>query len=211
MDAVSSILLRYLLQYRPVAVEGVGTLHTVRSSARFLPGQRLDPPRRTPELAATEPGDLPLNDLVAAELAVDPATADALCDEWYGRACARAEQAGFPSGSLYMEQIGTIRVDRERGVEFLADPEFLAMLNPLPAEPLAVPSPARRTGANAGRNDFRQRAGRPQRGRRMRPKGKNPHHYTVSFLAVSVVLAAAGYLCYYLWKHTDLFSAFLPR
>ncbi|WP_298063501.1 hypothetical protein [uncultured Rikenella sp.] len=212
MDAVSSILLRYLLQHRAVAVEGIGTLHTVRSGARLLPGQRLDPPRRMPELAETEYGDLPLTEIVAAELAVDSVTADGLCRRWREEAYAGAEAAGLSAGSMLLEGVGTIEADPERGTSFFyADPLFLELLNPLPAEPLVVPSPARRSTALVPAPGNSPRTGGRPRPRRSRPRGKNPHNYTVSFFAVLIVLAALGYLCYYLWKHTGLFSDFLPR
>lgn len=209
MHIVSAILRRNLLQHLPVAIEGVGTLHTIRSGAQFLPGQRLDPPRRIPELAATEYGDLPLVEIVAAELAADPAMAGELCRQWREEAYERAEASGLPAGSLLLEGIGTIEADPERGTGFFADPLLLEMLNPLPAEPLVVPSPSRPEAAVSA-------PGKPvrpgqARSNRIRPKGKNPHNYTVSFFAILVVLAALGYLCYYLWAHTDLFAGFLPH
>lgn len=209
MHVVSAILRRYLLQHLPVAVEGIGTLHAVRSSARFLPGQRLEPPRRYPALGATEPDDLPLVQIVEAELALDPVTADSLCREWREAAYVQGELAGLPDGSLLLEGIGTIEVGADGGGAFFPQPEFLEMLNPLPAEPVVVPSPSRRgtSGSGTGR-PVRTAHRRPNRGR---PKTKNPHSYTVSFIAVLVVLAALGYLCYYLWAHTDLFSGLLPR
>lgn len=210
MHTVSAILRRALLQHRsPVAVEGIGTLHTVRSGARFLSGQRLDPPRRMPELVASEADDLPLTSLVAAELSVDASIAEEMCREWLEGTYAQAAVNGLPAGSLFLEGIGTIQADPERGFEFFADPELLEMLNPLPAEPLVVPSPARRPmpGPQPGYPAYGGRRRPPRR----RPKGKNPHNYTLSVFAVLVVLAALGYLCYYLWAHTDLFSAFLPR
>lgn len=209
MHIVSAILRRNLLQHLPVAIEGVGTLHTIRSGAQFLPGQRLDPPRRMPELAATEYGDLPLAEIVAAELAADPAMAGELCRQWREEAYERAEASGLPAGSLLLEGIGTIEADPERGTGFFADSLLLEMLNPLPAEPLVVPSPSRPAAAvpAPGRP---VRPGQP-RSNRIRPKGKNPHNYTVSFFAILVVLAALGYLCYYLWVHTDLFASFLPH
>lgn len=211
MQIVSDILRRCLLQHRPVAVEGIGTLRTIRSGARFLPGQRLDPPRRMPELAETEYGDLPLTEIVAAELAVDPVTADGLCRRWREEAYAGAEASGLLAGSLLLEGIGTIEADPERGTSFFyADLLFLEMLNPLPAEPLVVPSPALRT-VPAPAAGSPSRTGGRTRPRRIRPKGKNPHNYTVSFFAVLVVLAALGYLCYYLWAHTSLFEGVLPR
>lgn len=209
MHIVSAILRRNLLQHRPVAVEGIGTLHTVRSGAQFLPGQRLDPPRRMPELVMTEAGDLPLTELVAAELGADPVTAGEFCREWREAAYALAQASGLPEGSILLEGIGTIQADPERGTEFYADPELLELLNPLPAEPLVVPSPSYRAAPVPGSANP-VRPGRP-RPPRVRPKGKNPHNYTVSFFAVLVVLAALGYLCYYLWAHTDLLAGFLPR
>lgn len=209
MHIVSAILRRNLLQHLPVAIEGIGTLHTIRSGAQFLPGQRLDPPRRMPGLAATEYGDLPLTEIVAAELAADPATAGELCRQWREEAYNRAETSGLPAGSLLLEGIGTIEVDPERGTGFFADPLLLEMLNPLPAEPLVVPSPSRPAAAvPAPTKSVRPGQARPNR---IRPKGKNPHNYTVSFFAILVVLAALGYLCYYLWAHTDLFAGFLPH
>lgn len=209
MHIVSAILRRNLLQHLPVAIEGIGTLHTIRSGAQFLPGQRLDPPRRIPELAATEYGDLPLVEIVAAELAADPAMAGELCRQWREEAYERAEVSGLSAGSLVLEGVGTIEADPERGTGFFADPLLLEMLNPLPAEPLVVPSPSRPDAAVSapGRP---VRPGQP-RSNRIRPKGKNPHNYTVSFFAILVVLAALGYLCYYLWTHTDLFAGFLPH
>lgn len=198
MHVVSALLRRTLLQYRPVAIEGIGTLHTARSSARFQPGQRLDPPRRMPELVATEAGDLPLSSIVAAELSLDPATAEGLCREWQQTAGLLAMQSGLPEGSLVLEGIGTLQADPETGFDFFADPDLLAMLNPLPAEPLVVPS-ARRSAAPMSAQH------------RPRPKQKNPHNYTVSILAVVIVVAAIGYLCYYLWAHTDLLSDIFPR
>ena len=198
MHVVSALLRRTLLQFRPVAIDGIGTLHTVRSSSRFQAGQRLDPPRRMPELVATEAGDLPLNSIVATELSLDPAAAEKVCHEWLQNAVILAEQSGLPEGSLVLEGIGTLQVDPETGFDFFADPDLLAMLNPLPAEPLVVPS-ARRSAHPA------------QNRHRPRPKHKNPHNYTVSIVAVLIVLAAIGYLCYYLWARTDLLSDIFPR
>ncbi len=209
MHIVSAILRRSLLQHRPIAVEGIGTLHTVRSEAQFLPGQRLAPPRRMPELVMTEAGDLPLTELVAAELGADPVTAGDFCREWREAAYALALASGLPEGSILLEGIGTIQPDPEQGAEFYADPELLELLNPLPADPLMVPSPSHRAAVGSGSaNPTRPDRSRPPR---IRPKGKNPHNYTVSFFAVLVVLAALGYLCYYLWAHTDLLAGFLPR
>lgn len=209
MHIVSAILRRNLLQHLPVAIEGIGTLHTIRSGAQFLPGQRLDPPRRMPGLAATEYGDLPLTEIVAAELATDPATAGELCRRWREEAYDRAEASGLPAGSLMLEGVGTIETDPVRGTEFFADSELLEILNPLPAEPLVVPSPSRPAAAVPAPGKP-VRPGQPH-SNRIRPKGKNPHNYTVSFFAILVVLAALGYLCYYLWAHTDLFAGFLPH
>ena len=107
-------------------------------------------------------------------------------------------QSGLPEGSLVLEGIGTLQADPETGFDFFADPDLLAMLNPLPAEPLVVPS-ARRSAAPMSAQH------------RPRPKQKNPHNYTVSILAVVIVVAAIGYLCYYLWAHTDLLSDIFPR
>lgn len=210
MHIVSVILRRNLLQHLPVAIEGIGTLHTIRSGAQFLPGQRLDPPRRMPELAATEYGDLSLTEVVAAELAADPATAGELCRQWREEAYDRAEVSGLPAGSLLLEGIGTIEADPVRGTGFFADPLLLEMLNPLPAEPLVVPSPSRPETVVPVPGGRPVRAGQT-RPNRIRPKGRNPHNYTVSFFAILVVLAALGYLCYYLWAHTDLFTGILPR
>lgn len=198
MHIVSALLRRTLLQYRPVAIEGIGTLHTVRSSARFQPGQRLDPPRRMPELVATEPGDLPLSNIITAEFALDPTVAQELCQEWLQTAAILAQQNGFPEGSLLLEGIGTLQTSPDAGFDFFADPDLLAMLNPLPAEPLVIPSARRPATPMSAQH-------------RPRPKQKNPHNYTVSILAVVIVMAAIGYLCYYLWAHTDLLSNILPR
>ena len=208
MHIVSAILRRNLLQHDPIAVEGVGTLHTVRYGARFLPGQRLEPPRRMPELVTPEPDDLPLAELVAADLEIDLAAADGLCGEWFDEALRSAAEEGLPAGSLRFEGIGTVRYDEARrpGGLFIADPELLEMRNPLPAEPLVVPTAARQLGGGRPSGHGRQ----PRRGPRG-PRGKNPHRYTVSFLAVVIAAAALGYVTYYLWTHTDLFAGLLSR
>ncbi|MDE5945023.1 MAG: hypothetical protein K2G93_05480 [Rikenella sp.] len=204
MHIVSSILRRNLLQHDPISVEGVGTLHTTLRNARLLAGQRLEPPRRMPELSATEAGDLPLTEIVAAELSIGYSEAEELCRAWQEEAYRAAEQAGLPSGALLIEGLGTIRYDRREGggLIFVASPELLEMLNPLPAEPLVVPTATRRLGSGSG-------AGQPSRRRLRGTRGRNPHHYTVSVLAIAVALTAVGYVAYYLWTHTDLFLALL--
>lgn len=217
MHAVTAILRRHLLQHIPVVIEGIGTLRTVRSGAQFLQGQRLEPPRRMPELVPENSvGDaMPLTDLVATGLGVDLFTADGICRQWRETLSTDAAMAGLAEGSMLLEGIGTVAFPEgiyDGGAVFYPDPELLELLNPLPAEPLVIPSPARRTApvagtppANAGRQVQRQ----PPRVKP--PKGKNPHNYTVSFVAVLVALAALGYVCYYLWTHTDILADFLPR
>lgn len=210
MHIVSSLLRRTLLQHIPVAIEGVGTLNLSLHSAQFISGQRLEPPRRMPELVATEAGDRPLTAIVAAELALDPMTAEQVCYAWQEEAAEQAAREGLPEGSLWIEGVGTIRNNAERGTAFYAEPSLLEMLNPLPAEPLVVPSAARR---HIPLPMTEQEVRRPRRrpAYRQRPKGKNPHHYTVSTLAILITLAAVGYVCYYLWRHTDWLAAWLPR
>lgn len=217
MHIVSALLRRTLLQQFPIAVEGIGTVRTTLRRARLLPGQRLEPPRRLPEVVATQPGDLPLPEVVATELAIDLPTAYALCDEWREEGYRAAAEGGMPRGSFVFEGVGAVRNDAVRGGVLLVDPAFLEMLNPLSAEPLVVatatkrPAAAdnelqtapdrrgRRTGGGARRGGMQ-----PARQARPRgPRGKNPHRYTVSFLAIAVVAVAAGYLGYYLWRHAD--------
>lgn len=215
MHAVTAILRRTLLQHIPVAVEGIGTLRTVRSGPQFLPGQRLEPPRRMPELIplGTRPEEevgVPLLEAVAAGLAVDPATADGICHQWREEAFAAGD-----GQTMWLEGIGTIAFSDNtcgEGTVYYPDPSLLELLNPLPAEPLVIPSPLRHApsyATAAGGDTGRQGARRTPEVRP--PKGRNPHNYTVSFVAVLVALAALGYVCYYLWAHTDLLAAFLPR
>lgn len=217
MHAVTAILRRHLLQHIPVVIEGVGVLRTVRSGAQFLQGQRLEPPRRMPELVPenTSGDAVPLTELVATGLGVDLFTADGICREWRETLYTDAAMAGMTDDSMLLEGIGTVAFPDgvyDGGAVFFPDPGLLELLNPLPAEPLVIPSPARRTGPIAGTSSVN--TGRPGQRRAPRvkpPKGKNPHNYTVSFVAVLVVLAALGYLCYYLWAHTDILADFLPR
>ena len=210
MHVVSSLLRLTLLQHIPVAIEGVGTLNLSLRSAQFISGQRLEPPRRMPELVATEVGDRPLAAIVAAELSLDPMSADQLCYTWQEEAAEQAACEGLPEGSLCIEGVGTIRNDPERGVAFYAEPELLEMLNPLPAEPLVVPSAARKH-IPLPMTEQEVRRTRHRQAYHQRPKAKNPHNYTVSTLAILITLAAVGYLCYYLWRHTDWLSGILPR
>lgn len=210
MHIVSSLLRRTLLQHVPVAIEGVGTLNTFLTSAQFLSGQRLEPPRRMPELVATEAGDRPLVSIVAAELALDPMTAEQVCYTWQEEAADQAAREGLPEGSLCVKGVGTIRNDAERGTVFYAEPSLLEMLNPLPAEPLVVPSAARKH-IPLPMTEQEVRRTRHRQAYHQRPKTKNPHNYTVSVLAILITLAAVGYLCYYLWQHTDWLSEWLPR
>lgn len=197
MHIVSAILRRSLLQHIPIAIEGVGTLHAIRSSTQFVPGNRLEPPRRIPELTATERGDAVLANIVAAELSTDILTATELCRQWLNWT-----MSGQDGSLMVLEGVGSIRIQT---LEFYADPEFLVLLNPLPAEPLVIPSPIRKNpGISPGVSGQRR-----TRRVRVQPRGKNPHNYTVSFVAILVVLAAAGYLCYYLWTHTDIFTGLM--
>ena len=217
MHPVTAILRRTLLQHIPVVIEGIGTLRTVRSGAQFLTGQRLEPPRRMPELTFDDPAGhaSPLTELVATGLSVDPVTADGICRSWRETLYADANAAGFAEGTLLIDGIGTVAFPDgvyDGGAAFFPDPALLELLNPLPAEPLVIPSPARRTTPAAGTPA--PNSGRPGQRRTPKikpPKGKNPHNYTVSFLAVLVALAALGYLCYYLWARTDILADFLPR
>lgn len=219
MHIVTSILRRFLLRHAPVEVEGIGTLCTTRSGAQFLPGQRLDPPRRMPELRVSEAGDALLTEAVAGELGMDFVAADALCREWREEAFALGVQAGMGDHALLLEGVGTICWAEDGAAEFYAAPELLELLNPLPAEPLVVPSAGRRHSRPQpipeshprGTGNRGRRAVSTSGRRRVRPKGRNPHNYTVSFLAIGVALGALGYLCYYLWAHTDWLSDFLPR
>lgn len=217
MHAVTAILRRHLLQHIPVVIEGVGVLRTVRSGAQFLQRQRLEPPRRMPELVSGGTGaeGVPLTELVATGLGVDLFTADGICRHWREALYTDAAMAGLAEGSMLLEGIGTVAYPDgvyDGGAVFFPDPGLLELLNPLPAEPLVIPSPVRRTTPVAGTpptNTGRQ--GQRRAPRVKPPKGKNPHNYTVSFVAVLVALAALGYLCYYLWAHTDILADFLPR
>lgn len=217
MHAVTAILRRHLLQHIPVVIEGLGVLRTVRSGAQFLQGQRLEPPRRMPELVFDDLAGnaIPLTELVATGLGVDLFTADGICRQWRETLYADATMAGLGEGSMLVEGIGTVAYPDgvyDGGAVFFPDPGLLELLNPLPAESLVIPSPARRTAPAAGTlpaNTGRQ--GQRRAPRVKPPKGKNPHNYTVSFVAVLVALAALGYLCYYLWAHTDILADFLPR
>lgn len=210
MHVVSSLLRRTLLQHIPVAIEGVGTLHLSLRSAQFISGQRLEPPRRMPELVTTEAGDCSLSAIVAAELALDPMSANRLCYDWQEEATEQAAYEGLPEGSLCIEGVGTIRTDPEQGAVFYAEPELLEMLNPLPGEPLVVPSAARKH-IPLPMTEHEVRRTHHQSPYRQRPNTKNPHNYTVSTLAILITLAAVGYLCYYLWRYTDWLSGILPR
>lgn len=217
MHAVTAILRRTLLQHIPIAIEGIGTLRTVRSGAQFLQGQRLEPPRRMPELVVgnTVGNAVPLTELVATGLSVDLVTADGICRGWREALYADGSAAGFAEGTLLIEEIGTIAVSagfyNEEAV-FYPDPALLELLNPLPAEPLVIPSPVRRTTPVRETSIANTtRPGQRHAPRVRPPKNKNPHNYTVSFVAVLVTLAALGYLCYYIWVHTDILADFLPR
>lgn len=193
MHIISEIFRRTLLQHIPIAVEGIGTVRTVRRRGRLLAGQRLEPPRRMPELVATGPEDVPLAEVVATELAVDSTTAYELCGEWVAEGARRARERRWPPGSFVFEGVGAVRGDA-----FLADAELLEMLNPLPAELLVVPTAVKHL-PTASAQRMRQRG----------PRGKNPHHYTVSLLAILVVLVAVGYLAYYLWQHSEWLAKLL--
>lgn len=198
MHIVSAILRRTLLQHTPVAIEGIGTLQTIRRGAQFLPGSRLDAPRRMPELVTSDTEDISLSEIVATELSTDILTALELCRQWHNWAL-----SGEDGSLMVLEGVGSIRIHT---LEYYPDPEFLALLNPLPAEPLVIAAPIRKiaTPQNGRRRPSRRRPP-------VRPRGKNPHNYTVSFVAILIVLAALGYLCYYLWAHTALFEGILPR
>lgn len=217
MHPVTAILRRALLRHTPVAIEGIGTLRTVRSGGRVLHGLRVEPPRRMPELVFDDPEGraAPLTELVAAELAVDPATAGGICRDWREVLYADACTAGLAEGSMVLEGIGTIAFPDgvyDGGAVFFPDPALLELLNPLPTEPLVIPSPTRRIASPAGvpaKHAVRQGQRRMPRVRP--PKGKNPYNYTVSFVAALMALAAVGYLCYYLWARTDILADFLLR
>lgn len=249
MDSVTTILRRYLLQHLPVMLEGVGTLRTLRSGAQFATGRRLDPPRRMPELVPegepltdAEGGyteGVPFVEIIAAELAVDLATAAAWEEEWRASACAEARAQGLAEGSMWLDGVGTIALRETEGydgylqrtAEFYPDPEFLELLNPLPTEPLVLPvgrwladgnGTAAETEAAYARGGYDRRRSqrRPGPGRRgggrrgprvAPPRERNPHNYTVSFLAVLIALGALGYVCYYVWTYTDWLSDLLPR
>lgn len=159
-----------------------------------------------PELVFDDPEGhaVPLTELVAAELAVDPVTAGGICRDWRESLYAEACAAGLAEGSMVWEGIGTIAFPDgiyDGGAVFFPDPALLELLNPLPAEPLVIPSPARRTARSGQRRMPRVRP----------PKGKNPYNYTVSFVAALMALAALGYLCYYLWARTNILEDFLLR
>lgn len=216
MHIVSTILRRYLLQRNPIAIEGLGTLHVALSEAQLLPGRRLEPPRRMLELVPTETADVPLIELVAADLTTDIITARDFCHEWREEAFYQAQMASMGKNTMLLEGVGTIRISRDNDAKFYPDPDFLTLLNPLPSEPLIVPIPTtpryRSLATTAGaRSSYVQRPPLRPRLPKVTAMGKNPHNYTVSFMAVLVVLAALGYLCYYMWLHTDLLSGFLPH
>ncbi len=245
MDSVTTILRRYLLQHLPVTLEGIGTLRTLRSGAQFATGRRLDPPRRMPELVPEgEPltddeggytEGVPFTEIIAAELAVDLATAAAWEEEWRASACAEAQAQGLAEGSMWLDGVGTIAFRETEGydgypvrtAEFYPDPEFLELLNPLPAEPLVLPVGrwlADGTATEAEAPDTRGydrrgprrhpgpgRRNGGRRGPKVLPRERNPHNYTVSFLAVLIALGALGYVCYYVWTYTDWLSDLLPR
>lgn len=234
MHTVTSILRRALLQHIPVAIDGAGTLRTVRSGAQFATGRRLDPPRRMPELipageAMTDDEEgytegVPLLEIVAAELTADAATAAMWEEEWRGTVCAAAAEAGWGEGAMLLEGIGTIAFREEadyngyirQTAEFYPDPEFLELLNPLPTEPLVlplargIPGTGGTTGST-GVSEERRRRHRRRAPMAVAPRGRNPHQYTVSFLAVLIALGALAYVCYYVWAYTEWLSDWLPR
>lgn len=243
MHMVSAILRRQLLQHTCVAIGGIGTLRMVRSGVRLLPGRRLEPPRRVPQLAPTEQGDTYLQEIVAAEMGVDIATATEICRQWNFWTLSGGGQQG--GNVMVLEGVGRIRLST---LEFIAEPEFLNQLNPLPSEPLvAAPAAARgkkrkRQAVGQGRTYARgatqatntnakttraikvtkatqvaaatkaaaAKAAPYTRTSRahVRARGRNPHQYTVSFLAVLILLGALGYLAYFLWRHTSLWADF---
>lgn len=214
MHIVSTIIRRYLLQRNPIAIEGLGTLHVALSDAQLLPGRRLEPPRRMLELVPTETEDIPLTELVAEDLTTDSITASELCREWREQTFSQAQMEGMDEDIMLLEGVGTISIVPYADANFYPDPYFLTLLNPLPAEPLIVPTPTmpryRSITATAGtRSSFVERPTLRPRLPKISAKEKNPHNYTVSFMAIIIVLAALSYLCYYMWNHTDLLSRFL--
>lgn len=182
MHIVSSILRRQLLQHTPVGISGIGTLHLVQTSVQRLTDGRLEPPRRMPELLPSAAYDTYLPEAVALELNIAPEEAAVLCEQWY----AESWVAEGEDHLMVLEGVGTIR---NSTLEYIPAPEFLDQLNPLPTDPFVVVPPA------------------PEKRKRekvRKPKGKSSHGYTISFIAVVIVLAALAYLAYYLWVHTGL-------
>lgn len=205
MHIVSAILRRRLLQHSPVAIEGIGTLRMVKTQAQLLPGRRLEPPQRYPQLVPTELSDPYLQEVVAEELGLDLATATEACHQWHHWSLSADEQNGE---MMILEGIGTIRFST---YELFPDPYFLTLLNPIPAEPLiaATPfNPAYSLAAPGVPEAEYPGGGAYHRRTQVRAKGKNPHNYTVSFFAILIVLAALLYLAYFLWVHTSIFSDF---
>jgi hypothetical protein len=183
----------------------------VRSGVRLLPGRRLEPPRRVPQLAPTQRGDTYLQEIVAGELGVDIATATEICRQWnfWTLAGGNGREKG---NTMILEGVGRIRLST---LEFTPDTEFLNQLSPLSAEPLvAIPMAGSASGTGSKRMPVMhpvmhpgpRKRSRGGRGKAVKARGRNPHQYTLSFFTVLILLGALGYLGYYLWNNTSLLA-----
>lgn len=239
MHIVSAILRQYLLRREPVAVDGIGTLRTVRADALWGTQDRIAPPSDQLEFLPYETDASYLTFLVAQELELDHASAAELCRQWTAWAQSNND------GTMVMEGVGTVEL--AQGI-FWPDPAMTDLLNPIPSEPMplekpivAVPAlepeissgetyPGDELPAEAFEEPIEVGYSAPEfeyipqpepvseavapvaPARRtsgnIAPEGRNPHLYTFSFMALIIVIAALGYLCFYLWRNTTLVSQF---
>lgn len=87
------------------------------------------------------------------------------------------------------------------------DPTFESLLNPVEhhrGHLARVPAPVVTPRSLEIDHSIHQPEPRAQRRIRVRPVSRNPHNYTTSVVAVLVVLAAVGYILYYLYINSIL-------